>query len=96
MYLNTGTYPQVQCARVYQTIIRHVPPTASVLHPNTCGILMPPRMTYRHRTILGTEVDNKECKHVPTDTESMHRLDDERLPLSVRTIALQHMQRYNQ
>ena len=38
-------------------------------------------------SILGTEVEDTNCKHVPTDTESTHRLDDERLPLAVRTIA---------
>jgi hypothetical protein len=37
------------------------------------------------RTILGTEVDDTNCEHVPTDTESVHRLDDEHLLLAVRT-----------
>ena len=35
--------------------------------------------------MLGTEVEDTDCKHVPTDTESAHRLDDERLLLAVRT-----------
>lgn len=39
--------------------------------------------------MLGTVVDDTNCTHVPTDMESMHRLDDEHLPLPVRTMTSQ-------
>jgi hypothetical protein len=37
----------------------------------------------------GTEVGDTNCKHVPTNAESLHRLDDKRLSPAVPTIASQ-------
>jgi hypothetical protein len=96
LHIGSISHKHTRCAQYLRAPSTNVRPTASVLNAGIAAYRMLQCMTYHYRTILGTEVNTAKHKHVPTDTESMHRLDDERLPLPVRTIASEHMQLWNQ